>query len=88
MALNIRTEEPFQFGLVGSADILGVLYGGKFLCLECKTGNAVQSEQQKNFEKMVKTFGAYYFLVRSLEEAEHVVLQAAIKEGWQECKKF
>ena len=64
MALNMRTHEPFRYGLVGSPDIIGILNNGKFVGIECKTGNAKQSEQQKNFEKMCTKFNAIYFVAR------------------------
>ena len=38
-------------------------------CLEIKTGKAVQSKQQKNFEKMIKRLNGYYGVVRSVDEA-------------------
>lgn len=69
MALNIRTEQPFHYGLKGSADIMGIVIGGKIIGLEIKTGNASQSQEQKNFEAMLKKFGGIYHVVRSKEEA-------------------
>ena len=69
MGLNIRTQTPFKYGLEGSADILGIVNTGKLLCLEAKTGNAKQSQGQKNFEQMVKDFNGHYFVIRSQEEA-------------------
>ena len=77
MALNIRTETPFKYGLVGSADIMGILLGGKIICFECKTGNSVQSKEQKNFEAMIKRFGGLYLVVRAPQEAVDFVIANA-----------
>lgn len=60
------------FGLPGSSDILGVLRrrdgAGIILCIECKTGQAVQSEKQKSFEKMIVKMGGLYILARSVSD--------------------
>lgn len=73
----MRTEEPFHYGVVGSGDIWGIMIGGYHIWFECKTGNAVQSQQQKNFEaNVIKKFGGYYFVVKSAEEALDSLLRA------------
>ena len=58
-----------HFGLKGSADIIGILHSGKFLAIEVKTGEAKQSKEQIAFMNMIRRFGGYYFLVRSVEDA-------------------
>lgn len=58
-----------RFGLKGSADILGILRGGKFLAIEIKTGNAIQTEHQKSFQKMIESLGGIYWVIRSKKEA-------------------
>jgi hypothetical protein len=79
MGLNIRTDEFFKYGLVGSADILGIVAPGKFIGLECKTGHAKQSKEQVNFQKMIERFGGLYLVVRSPQEAvDFVVANSAI----------
>lgn len=79
LALNPRTMEPFRYGLVGSSDIVGITsleitadhIGqkiGQFTCYEIKTGQAVQSVEQKNFQKMIETHGGKYQVVRSVDD--------------------
>lgn len=80
MALNIRTEQPFHYGLKGSADIIGIC-NGFFIAIECKTGNATQSEQQKNFQAMIEKFGGFYVVIRSKEDALDFV------RGVARCKR-
>lgn len=69
-------DRVVSFGLKGSSDLVGVLKGGKILCIECKTGNATQSKDQKNFEAMIKLFGGYYFVVKTVEDAIELVNEA------------
>lgn len=63
----------FSYGLKGSSDIMGILQGGRLLCVEIKSGKARQSKVQNNFEKMVQGFGGVYILARSPEEALNLV---------------
>ena len=61
---------PIHFGLKGHPDVTGV-HCGIWVGIEVKTGNARQSEDQKNFQKMIKDMGGVYLVVRadlSLEE--------------------
>jgi len=73
MGMNIRTGKKFKYGLVGSSDIFCVVKGVGMVFMECKTGNAKQSNEQKNFENMVKEFGCNYFVIRSKEDALEIV---------------
>lgn len=87
MALNMRTEEPFHYGLKGSSDIIGMttveitpdMVGkklGVFTGFEIKTGNAVQSQEQKNFETMVRDRGGFYYVVRSADDVIDYLAEA------------
>lgn len=58
-----------RYGVVGSADISGILVGGRRIEIEVKTGKAIQEPQQKNFEAMIKMMGGIYFVAHSVEEA-------------------
>lgn len=61
-------ERYIAFGLKGSADLSGILCDGIRLEVEVKSGNARQNEAQENFEKMIRTFGGIYMVVRSSDE--------------------
>jgi len=78
MGLNIRTEDKFTYGIVGQADIMGILRGGRHIWLECKTGNAVQSAQQKAFQKMIERWGGLYMVIREPREALGFVLENTV----------
>lgn len=64
-----------KFGKKGSADISGILIGGKRIEIEVKTGEAVQEEDQVDFELMIKSFGGVYIVAHSEEEALKLMLE-------------
>jgi hypothetical protein len=57
-----------KFGKKGSSDIIGITSDGKFLAIECKTGAAVQTKEQRTFEKMITFFGGRYILARTIDD--------------------
>lgn len=58
-----------RYGVIGSADISGILKGGKRLEIEVKTGKAVQSPRQIAFMNMIRAMGGCYCVTRSVEDA-------------------
>ncbi len=70
VARGLTHDGIVRFGLVGSADLLGILRGGRFCAMEVKTGAARQSSRQVAFQKMIERFGGLYVVVRSADEAE------------------
>jgi hypothetical protein len=57
-----------SFGLIGSADIIGLTNTGRFLAIEVKSGNAKQSHQQIKFQEMIIKFGGIYILANELQD--------------------
>lgn len=72
-----RNNVLVRYGVIGSADISGIMVGGKRIEIEVKTGKAVQSDGQKNFESMIKMMGGIYFVARSVSEAVESVKSVA-----------
>jgi hypothetical protein len=73
-AKSLDGERFVKYGLVGSADIIGINYLehlriGQFVAIEVKTGSARQSEEQKRFEKMILDRGGVYILARTVLDA-------------------
>lgn len=66
---NPRSGRWVAFGLPGSADILGILRGGTFLAVECKTRTGRTRDAQEAFGRMVASMGGVYVLARSVEDA-------------------
>lgn len=62
-----------HFGVVGQADLTGILPGGRRLEIECKSPTGSQTLEQKNYQVMVEKFGGVYVLARSVEDVERVV---------------
>lgn len=64
-----RKGQLIRYGLKGSADISGIVRGGRRLEIEVKTGQAKQHGAQPAFERMITEFGGIYFVARSVEDA-------------------
>ena len=64
-----RSGHPIKYGLVGSADIIGILKpSGRFLAIEVKSPIGVQEPEQIAFETMVRAMGGVYILARTLAD--------------------
>ncbi len=62
---------PVKFGLIGSADIIGLIAPhGRFLAIECKTQSGKQSDQQRKYQQMIESMGGIYILARKVEDVK------------------
>ena len=62
--------KKIKYGIVGETDLQGiVLPNGRYLAIECKTGNAVLSKPQIKWRDMIIKFGGIYILAKSLNQA-------------------
>lgn len=66
--------EPDIGGILTRWDGVGLWFG-----CECKTGNATQNPDQKAYEKMIRSRGGIYILVRDPAEALRLVEQEFLK---------
>lgn len=66
-----------RFGHKGSADILGIMMGGRFLAIEVKTGRAVQTVEQQTYQRIVEMMGGLYVLARSVEDVAEALSPAS-----------
>jgi hypothetical protein len=62
-----------RFGEKGSADILGVLPGGRLLACECKLPGKLPTEAQSAWLERVRQAGALACVVTSVKELEDVL---------------
>lgn len=69
VARSLDGERIIRYGLPGSPDIIGFSNMGKFIGIECKTGQAKKSKKQNNFHAIAEKFGAIYFVAKSVDEA-------------------
>lgn len=58
-----------SFGIRGQSDILGVLRGGRALCVEVKADRGALTLDQIKFRDRVTALGALYVVARSLDDA-------------------
>jgi len=59
---------PIAYGFEGSADLIGMLPGGRFLGIEIKAGDDKQSPTQESFQHLVETHGGVYLICRNVPE--------------------
>ena len=67
-ALRDKRERPVYFGKPGSSDILGILPGGRFIAVECKSKKGKLSEKQKIFLAEVERLGGLAIVARSIDD--------------------
>lgn len=68
--ITLAQCRPVHFGLCkGSADVLGIAPGGKFLAVEVKTPKGRTTQEQENFLLAVNRAGGIGFVARSAEDA-------------------
>lgn len=70
---SLSGQRVIRFGLVGSADLLGILRGGRFLAVEVKTKRGRQSKAQRNFQRMIESMGGVYVLARDVQTVVDVI---------------
>ena len=57
----------------GPSDLCYVIDAGHVVWLECKFGDGVQSEEQKEWERKVTQRGHIYILFRTFEEFQKII---------------
>lgn len=66
---------PIHYGVKGGADISGIVFDGRRLEIEVKTGKAVQQQNQVFFMEMIRKHNGIYVVARSVEGAIMAVKQ-------------
>jgi hypothetical protein len=70
-----------KFGLFpGSADVIACVLG-RFVALECKTGDGRLSREQSDWHDEVRSVGGYAHVVRSREDAKGVIDRIIAEES-------
>ena len=72
-ATRIAPDRWISFGKKGSSDILGILPGGRALCVECKAPDGRLSPEQKQFLERVQGLGGLALVVRSWQELDQAL---------------
>ena len=75
--LAARMGDRFvRAGVPGQADLTGILCDGKRLEIEIKSDRGRQTEDQRNFQRMIERFGGVYVLARSVEDVARALQRA------------
>jgi hypothetical protein len=72
-AVQIKPGRFMRFGKVGSADIVGILPGGRFLAVEVKTDKGRLSDEQAEFIADIRRLGGLAVIARSTLDVEKVL---------------
>jgi hypothetical protein len=84
-AVRIAPGRWLSFGKKGSADIIGILPGGRFLAVEVKAPQGRLSPEQREFLERVSALGGMAFVAKSAADVD-AVLRAG---GYiQDCPLF
>jgi hypothetical protein len=76
-AVQIAPVRFMRFGKKGSSDILGILPGGRLLCVECKAPNGGRlSPEQKQFLTDVREMGALALVIRDWQDLDMAFREA------------
>jgi len=75
-AVQVRPGQFMRFGKIGSSDILGILPGGRMLCVECKAKSGRLSPEQKQFLDDARELGALALVVRGWQELDEALREA------------
>jgi hypothetical protein len=66
-------KRMIRFGLKGSADILGILRGGRLCAIEVKTEKGKLSDDQIRFGLLISDYGGLYLVARTVADAIRAV---------------
>ena len=71
-----------RFGLVGQADLTGILPGGRRLEIEVKLPGRYLTDDQKLFQRMIERCGGVYVLARSAQDVWSAIENILYSHGW------
>jgi hypothetical protein len=82
------------FGKAGSSDILGILPGGRFIAVECKSSGGRLSDNQRKFLKEIEKMGGVAIVAKSIDDIEKTFKRLGILQsgeglgGYMDVLKF
>jgi hypothetical protein len=65
-----------RFGVPGQADLTGILPDGRRLEVEAKSPTGRQTQDQRNFQRLIERFGGIYVLARSADDVRRALADA------------
>ena len=82
-ALKAKDERLVRFGKPGSSDILGIMPGGRFIAVECKSENGKLSDKQKAFLEEVERLGGLAIVAKSVDDVIDAVISSRVRIGYK-----
>ncbi len=76
VAVPMGRDVPVRFGVVGQADVNGIVRGGRRIEIEVKSPTGKRTPEQVAWGRMVESFGGIYVVARSTDDV-FVALAAA-----------
>ena len=70
------TGRPMRCGPVGMSDLIGIVQGGRWLAIECKTGKGVLTPDQDRWQSLVRKMGGIAGVARGEEDAVRLYEEA------------
>lgn len=77
--LDAKKLRPVKYSVVGSADILGILMGGRFLAIECKMPGKDLDPEQVKWRDMFVRFGGLYIVATCIEDVYRALEAEGVK---------
>lgn len=74
---HVKKMRPVQYGLVGQADIIGIIMGGRAIAIEVKRPGKFLEPEQATWASMFRKYGGLYICAHSVDE----VYEALATEG-------
>ena len=62
-----------RFGVIGQADLTGILPGGIRLEIEVKGNFGQQTPEQRDYQRIIERFGGVYVLARSVDDVWNAI---------------
>ena len=76
---NVGMKGGYSYGKKGSADITGILPGGRRLEIECKAGKGRLSPEQVDFLAMITEQGGFARCVYSVDELANALRREGVR---------
>ena len=73
VGVAFKGSRVVRFGVVGQADLTGILPGGIRLEIECKSPTGQQRPEQADYQRMIERFGGVYVLARSVGDVQKAI---------------
>lgn len=85
--VGVDTSKGVRYGLaVGSADLIGIAPGGRFLSVEVKTARGRVRPEQQLWLELVRARGGIAIVARSADDAVAQLLAALDATGRDDCE--